>query len=101
MPASFAALEARVNAAVFKRLSNTQATVDGIVVDAIFDNAYQLGDVGGSGMASTAPVLTLATTDVPTDPVGKSVVVNSVSYVVAAHEPDGTGVSLLLLEKAA
>lgn len=79
----------------------SDATLNGVAVRGIFDNAYQLGDVGASGMASTAPVLTLATTDVPTDPVGKSVVVNSLSFVVVAHEPDGTGVSLLLLEKAA
>ena len=77
------------------------ATLNGVAVRGICDNSYQLGDVGGQGMASTAPVLTLATTDVPASPVGKSVVVNSVSYVVAAHEPDGTGVSLLLLEKSA
>ena len=77
------------------------ATLNGVAVRGIFDNSYQLGDVGGQGMASTAPVLTLATTDVPASPVGKSVVINSVSFVVAAHEPDGTGVSLLLLEKAA
>jgi hypothetical protein len=77
------------------------ATLNGVAVRGIFDSAYQLGDVGSSGMASTAPVLTLATTDVPSSPVGKSVVVNSISYVVSAHEPDGTGVSLLLLERAA
>lgn len=79
----------------------SDATLNGVAVRGIFDAAYQLGDVGGQGMASTAPVLTLATTDVPASPVGKSVVVNSVSYVVAAHEPDGTGVSLLLLKRAA
>lgn len=79
----------------------SDATLDGVAVRGIFDNAYQLGDVGGQGMASTAPVLTLATTDVPANPMGKSVVVNSVSYVIAAPpEHDGTGVTLLLLKKA-
>ena len=76
------------------------ATLGGVAVQGIFDKAYQLGDVGGAGMAQTAPVLTLATAGVPADPVGTTVVVNGVSYTVAAHEPDGTGVSLLLLEKA-
>lgn len=78
----------------------TSATLAGVAVKGIFDKAYQFGDVGGSGMASTAPVLTLATANVPASPVGAAVVVSGVSYTVAAHEPDGTGVSLLLLEKA-
>jgi hypothetical protein len=101
MPAPFAAMEARTTAAVFKRLANAVATVGGVAVQGIFDSAYQLGDVGGSGMASTAPVLTLATSDVPASPVGTSVVVNALNYTVAAHEPDGTGISRLLLERTA
>lgn len=76
------------------------ATVAGVAVKGIFDKAYQLGNVGVTGIATTAPVLTLATAGVPADPVGTAVVVSGVSYTVAAHEPDGTGVSLLLLEAA-
>lgn len=76
------------------------ATVAGVAVKGIFDKAYQLGNVGVTGIATTAPVLTLATAVVPADPVGTAVVVSGVSYTVAAHEPDGTGVSLLLLEAA-
>ena len=45
--------------------------------------------------------LTLATADVPASPVGLTVVVGAVSYLVAEHEPDGTGISRLLLESAA
>lgn len=77
------------------------ATVNGVAgVRAIFDNGYSLGTVGISGMASSQPALTLATTSVPADPVGLPVVVQGVSYLVAAHEPDGTGFSRLLLESA-
>ena len=97
--APFAALEARLNQAVFLRLANTMAVVDSVAdIAAIFDNAYALGSVGPYGMASTQPVLTLRTQDVPADPVGKSAVVGAITYLVAAHEPDGTGVSRLLLE---
>jgi hypothetical protein len=32
--------------------------------------------------------------------VGQAVSVNAVAYTVAAHEPDGTGVSVLMLERA-
>lgn len=99
--ASFAALEARLNAAVFARLSNTDAVVDSIAVVGIFDTPHTLGDVGMIGMTSTQPVLTVRTADLPVEPVGKTVVVGAVSYLVAAHEPDGTGISRLVLESAA
>lgn len=75
-------------------------TLNSVSVTAIFDAPYAAGSVGGFGMASTQPSLTLPTANVPTDPVGKTAVVNSVNYVVVAHEPDGTGVSRLLLEAA-
>ncbi|MFZ4623275.1 MAG: head-tail joining protein [Rhodoferax sp.] len=75
-------------------------TLNSVTVQAIFDAPYATGSVGGFGMASTQPTLTLPTASAPTDPVGKTAVVNSVNYVVVAHEPDGTGVSRLLLEAA-
>lgn len=75
-------------------------TVAGVGISAIFDNGYAFGDAGLSGMASTQPVLTLPTAIVPANPVGSAVVVGASSYLVVAHEPDGTGVSRLLLEVA-
>lgn len=76
------------------------ATVGGASVAVIFDNASSLGAVGPYGMASTQPSVTLPTAQVPADPVGTSVVVGGSTYLVAAHEPDGTGISRLLLESA-
>lgn len=101
MASPFAALEARLNAAVFARLSNTQAVVNGVTVGGIFDSASTLGDVGLMGMASTQPQLTVPTSALSSDPVGQTAVIGGVSYLVAAHEPDGTGVSVLRLERAA
>lgn len=74
-------------------------TLSGVAVSAIFDNAYALGNVGSMGAAGTQPILTLATTNVPANPVGTLAVVNGTTYSVAAHEPDGTGVSILYLER--
>ena len=76
------------------------ATVGGVSVAVIFDNANALGAVGPFGMASTQPSVTLPTAQVPVDPIGTTVVVGGGTYLVAAHEPDGTGVSRLLLESA-
>lgn len=77
------------------------ATVAGLSVAVIFENGHSLGDVGMLGMASAQPALVLRTADVPADPVGNAVVVNGGTYLVAAHEPDGTGLSRLLLEASA
>jgi hypothetical protein len=74
-------------------------TVDGVAVSAIFDNEYAAADAG-LGIASTRPALTIATTSVPASPVGKAAVVNGTTYTIAEHQPDGTGVSVLLLERA-
>ena len=99
--APFAPLESRLNRAVFARLANTQATIGAATVDAVFDNGYTMGTVGAYGMAGSQPALTLATADVPATPVGAAVTVGAVAYTVAAHEPDGTGISRLLLEVTA
>ena len=76
------------------------ATVAGQAVRGIFDNGFALGDVGMAGIAGNQPVLTVPTASVPASPVGSAAVVNAINYVVAAHEPDGTGMSRLLLERA-
>lgn len=101
---AFAAAEARANAAVLRRLANATFDIGGQQQPCIFDNGYALGAAGpfaGMGIATTQPRLTCATASLPADPVGAAVVVGAVSYVVAEHHPDGTGISLLLLEVAA
>lgn len=85
---------------IFMADFGVNATLAGQAVRGIFDNGFLLGDVGMAGMAGSAPVLTLPTASVPAVPVGAAAVINGVSYVVAAHEFDGTGMSRLLLERA-
>jgi hypothetical protein len=87
------------NFAAFTADFGVSCTVAGQAVQAIFDNGFAMGDVG-LGMAGTQPMLTLPTTLVPASPVGVAAVVNATNYLVAAHEPDGTGMSRLLLERA-
>lgn len=97
--APFAARETRLNTAVFAHLANTSATLGGVAVTGIFDNGYSAGNVGGMGIASAQPTLTLPTASVPANPVGVTAVVASASYTVAEHQPDGSGVSVLYLER--
>lgn len=96
MPAPFAALEARVNAAVFKRLANADATLNGVPVQGIFDAEYALEDLGG-GVAASGPVFTLASSAVPANVAGATLVVGAVTYKVVEPMPDGTGVTVLRL----
>ena len=95
----FASLEASVNNAVMAHLSNATATLNGVEVAGMFDNSYHAGDIG-IGMASTQPAFTTLTAHVTGEAVGQLLVIHGTSYYVAAHEPDGTGMSLLLLEVA-
>lgn len=105
MAANFAALEARLTAGVFKHLPNATATfLDEFgmpqTVDGIFDAAGVVANVGGFGVASSAPSLTASTASLPADPVGLALTLRGSNYVVAAAEPDGTGITRLLLESA-
>lgn len=75
-------------------------TLAGAAVVGIFEAAYAAGNVG-LGMASTQPVFTLPTSSVQGDPVGAPLQTGGATFVVAAHEPDGTGISRLTLEATA
>lgn len=75
------------------------ATLAGEAVRGVFDNGSSLGNVG-IGMAGTQPAFTLATASIVGEAVGQALVIGSASYLVAVHEPDGTGVSRLVLEAA-
>ena len=101
MTARFAAAQNRLNQAVVAHMANVEAVVGGNALDVIFDNGYALGNVGLLGMATSQPSITLKTSNVPATPVGATVVIGAATYLVAAHEPDGTGVSRLLLEASA
>ena len=106
MTAPFAALEQRLNSAVLSHLANASAVVGGgAPVDVIFDADYVLAEVGATGMAATAPAVTLPTARVPRPFSGVTVEVNYLGNVtrwrVAEHQPDGTGLSVLLLERTA
>lgn len=95
MTAPFAALESRVNAFALARLANVEATVSGVSVAGIFDNAYQ--DSFGI-VASPQPSLLVASSSAASAAVGDSVVANSTTYTVAEIQPDGTGMTRLLLK---
>jgi hypothetical protein len=74
----------------------SNATLAGVPVVGLFDNTYNGFDMGGS-VAGASPRFTLPTASVPGGVVGLALVVNSTTYQVVNHEPDGTGLSVLRL----
>lgn len=87
--------------AIFFSDFGVPATLGGTAVVGVFDNGHTLGNVGPFGIASVQPRLTLATSQVPANPVGQACTVAGGAYTVAEHQQDGTGISVLLLEVAA
>lgn len=90
-----AAIEAATALAAVAAFANCAATVGGVVVAGVFDNAY----ADPLGFSGSTPSLLCASADVSTAAQGTAVAVNGVNYTVAGIEPDGTGMTRLLLEK--
>lgn len=97
----FAQAIADMNAATLSMLANVVATLDGVRVPGLFENASTFATHSQIGYEHTAPTLTVETACVPSPAVGVEVSIGNDDYVVFAHEPDGTGLSLLLLERRA
>jgi hypothetical protein len=74
----------------------SSATLDGASVSGIFDNEY----VETYGMASRQPMFTLPTAQAGSVTQSSVLVVEGVSYRVTRAEPDGTGVTVLMLERS-
>lgn len=95
---SFATLEARANAAVLRRLSNARGTFGGADFPIIFDRAYvELAD----GIGATRPVASVASDLLAACvPHTTQITIGGKAYLVRDMQPDGTGMTLLILEAA-
>ncbi|MBL0918039.1 MAG: hypothetical protein IBJ14_05010 [Hydrogenophaga sp.] len=98
MPASFAALEDRVNRAVLGHLSNAMATIGASTVPVVIDRLY-IETLDGEA-AGYAPVVLGKDVDLVGVAYGTTVVVHGIGYTVTAVEPDGTGLTRLQLRRA-
>lgn len=111
MTLRFADLESRVSGAVVAHLSNARVTFDdGRSVFGIFDQPFAQSDLGSAGFAAERPTLRLSSGDVPPawwgsyagepfDVVDSQLTVRDTLYQVVRHEPDGVGMSTLVLER--
>jgi hypothetical protein len=74
------------------------ATIGAATVRVIFDAEYEAAL--GTGMEAAGPRCTGATADLAAAVQGTAITINSVAYKVASHQPDGTGITTLVLERA-
>ena len=77
-----------------------EGTLAGAAVRGIFEQApadTQMGDLGVSAMQ---PVFELPSAQVPANAFGAALVLPRGSFTVREHQPDGTGLSRLLLTLA-
>lgn len=94
----FADLEQRTALVAFRHTRNCLCMLDGVPVDAIFSDDYDVARVGSAGMGGTTPAIALAAAVVPPNPEGLPVSVDGVEYRVVELRSNGAGESHLLLE---
>lgn len=72
----------------------------GVSINGIFDNDFIEIDAGGGvGVAMQQPRFHCRTADVSSAAEGDALVVDSVNYIIRIVQDDGTGMTMLVLEK--
>ncbi len=98
---TFATLAARVDSAVSRRLLTDVGVLDHVAVTGAFSNGYT---DAFNGMSAQAPFYLLPSSACTRTAVGSTLRIpdlgNDGLYTVQAIEPDGTGITLLRLQKA-
>lgn len=84
--------------AILRGLGGVDVASGGRVFVAVFDNEY-LGQDAGVEVEGRQPVLTCLTSEADRLVKGAVIDVCGASYRVVRHEPDGTGMSRLVLRK--
>jgi hypothetical protein len=73
----------------------TTATYLAASVIGIFEDLF----VAVNGVESTRPTFLCPVADVPSVAHGSTITINAIDYTVVGHQPDGTGLILLILEE--
>ncbi|HEY8359339.1 MAG TPA: hypothetical protein VIL30_17960 [Ramlibacter sp.] len=95
---SFATLEQRTNAVVMRRLSNARARRVGDSAD--FPVIFERAHAELAGVSTTVPTATAADSDLAgfVAQTTQVEIVGALTYTVIDMRPDGTGLTLLVLE---
>ena len=93
----FANFEAVANSMVLNHLANVQVGIGGVLVPGIFRKPSSTDSIG-VGAANTSPSVQVASNAVMAEPVGQQITIASVPYVIVEPQPDGTGMTTLIVE---
>lgn len=88
--------DSAASVAILSALANTTATFGATTFDVVFDNAF----ADPLGIASSQPSCLADDADVTGVSQGSSLTVNATSYTVRELQPDGLGLTRLILEAA-
>lgn len=95
---TFLAAQKRANASVLAHLANARVLIAGVEVGGIFKDPAQAVELG-IGAADSRPSVTVASSAVPENPVDSMIDIDGTPYIIGAHEPDGTGLTVLRVER--
>jgi len=93
----FANLEAVTNSMVLNHLANVQVQIGGALVPGIFRKPGSTDSLG-VGAANTSPSVQVASNAVMAEPVDQQISIAGVPYVIVEAQPDGTGLTTLIVE---
>lgn len=92
----FAEIETALAATCLGALANATATIAGVVIDGVFDAGYR----DTLGIANSSPTFRCAAADVADIASNTTVTIAGTAYRLRAKEPDGQGLTVLVLELA-
>lgn len=91
---SYSAFDTAINTAIIGALGKVRALIGGRSVAGVFDNEYR----NALGVADTLPMFSCLTSAVPNVARGSGVLINGTAWTVAEVQPDGTGMTRLMLK---
>ncbi len=74
-------------------------TYNAATIQGVFDDEFSSAVEGEMGVESTVPQVTVKTSDVSSATHGETMTINSVNYNIIGIQPDGTGMTLILLSE--
>ena len=95
---SFLTAQSRVNASVLRHLGNARVLIAGVEGVGIFRNPSMTVPMG-LGAADTRPTITVDSSSVPDGPVDTVIDIDGEPYLILAADPDGTGLTVLRVER--
>jgi len=84
---------------VYLQDDGVNGTLAGQPVRVLLSNPHRTASMGGPGASTSEPTAWLPTANVPVGWLGAALVLPAGTFKVRDHQPDGTGGSLLVLEK--